>query len=357
MKWRRRVQAPAALGTVVLTVVLFILHSHVPKASKSWQHKSQPSVPSSAPSSTECLAKRERLLAELGREYEESVDPGTSKGRISCDVPCYADSKRKNRWRVYDGNNRSLTLQFTQEGPAHYPQLHSRLGSDADGLATAVPHEADVPVPYFSIEVHSIKTEPVRLSEVVSGATFVARNCHSRNNREAGVRELQKYVRVDSISGCMRNADWPVEDKKDKVSALRKYAMTLAFENENSPSHVTEKVWQALGAGVLPVYFGAPDIGAFVPEGSIVVANGFDSWESLGMSLQSILANESLYNQYHEWRYLPLSDTFIRKHLYTLTSDDCRACKLLYAQTHNLTWDHDLQDIEWPCCRCGVQPA
>ena len=346
-------QRVALFSMIFVLLLLAARHARAGLASSGrrtyhWERSSSTSA-----NLQQCLSHEREVTTQLRREIAQSIDPGASKGRITCAVPCFADHKSKNRWRVYDGRSHSLTLQFTQEGPAHYPRLHNSVAQDADGLATAVPDEADVPVPYFSLEVHRIQRENVSLGSVIKGATFVARNCNSKNDRETAVKALQSHIRVDSISHCLHNAHWPVDDKRDKDSALRKYAMTLAFENQNSWSHVTEKVWQALAAGVLPVYFGAPDIAHYVPEGSVVIANEFHSWNMLGQYLKQVLGNETLFSEYHKWRYQPLSGAFLDMHAYTLTSDDCRACKLLYSRVHKLTWNHRLQDIEWPCCSCS----
>ena len=52
---------------------------------------------------------------------------------------------------------------------------------------------------------------------------------------------------------------------KDKQVLLSKYRFTLAIENFSFPGYVTEKIFDALAAGSIPVYLGAPDIEEFVP--------------------------------------------------------------------------------------------
>lgn len=336
------------LCVLLLTVVAVSLQSHWLKS----RLRMQCSKLRNAPAASECAAHADAVRMQLWREHASAIDPGGTKGRVSCSVPCYPEKKKMHNWRVHDGNGRSLALRFTQEGPAHYPHLY-RKDRGVDALAVPQRSRADVPVPYFSLEAHSIHKPAVTLANTTKGATFVARNCHSLNNREAGVRALQQYISVYSISSCMRNAKWPSGvDAKNKLGALRQFALTLAFENQNVNGHVTEKLWQALSSGTLPVYFGAPDVAQQVPANSIVHANMFDSWDALGQHLQHLLSNETAYKQYHKWREEALPKSFLRYHAYTLSSDDCRACKLLYARSHELQWNHELQEIDWPCCQC-----
>lgn len=44
---------------------------------------------------------------------------------------------------------------------------------------------------------------------VIAGATFLARNCAAKNARVNIVMELQRYIRVDAFSKCLRNAQYP----------------------------------------------------------------------------------------------------------------------------------------------------
>ena len=74
---------------------------------------------------------------------------------------------------------------------------------------------------------------------------------------------------VDSIGRCDNNAPWPQHFCSDinklqpsaqsprcddsKGEALRRYRFYLAFENTNEQGYVTEKVYDALDAGMYPV--------------------------------------------------------------------------------------------------------
>ena len=53
-----------------------------------------------------------------------------------------------------------------------------------------------------------------------------------------------------------------------KHGVLRRYPFYLAYENSNDADYVTEKVFDALESGVLPVYYGAPNVDDFVPPGA-----------------------------------------------------------------------------------------
>ena len=56
---------------------------------------------------------------------------------------------------------------------------------------------------------------------------------------------------------------------------LRRYPFYLAFENSDETDYVSEKVFHALEAGVLPVYAGAPNVADFVPPNSVIELSSF----------------------------------------------------------------------------------
>ncbi len=71
-----------------------------------------------------------------------------------------------------------------------------------------------------------------------------------------------------------------------KLELMRGYRFNLAFENTNWPYYVTEKIWQAIRATCLPVYWGKDNsiYESFEPD-SFVDASQFESpkalWEYL----------------------------------------------------------------------------
>ena len=98
-----------------------------------------------------------------------------------------------------------------------------------------------------------------------------------------------------------------------KVKLLRTYKFTLAFENANCPYWITEKAFQPLAAGSIPVYMGAPNAREFVPNASgYIFVDDFDSPAALAAHLDRVSRSRELYLQYHAWRSYPLSPNFLQ---------------------------------------------
>ena len=100
-------------------------------------------------------------------------------------------------------------------------------------------------------------------------------------------RVLMAFLRVDSYGGCLHNSDiddtqkaaaaatpslscfgcnWPY--RKEKLELFKGYPFALSFENSNCYDYVTEKLYDVLLSGAVPIYLGAPNIEEWAPAGS-----------------------------------------------------------------------------------------
>jgi hypothetical protein len=176
--------------------------------------------------------------------------------------------------------------------------------------------ESEVPLPYFSFAEYSIQSDAVPFHEGIKGATFIARNCGSKNNREGVVKKLMETTfRVDSVSTCLRNVQpRPGLDLRDKGKLMRKYLFHLAFENQNSDDYITEKLWGSLSAGVIPIYFGAPNAKQHIPFKGVIYVDDFPSVDKLADYLNKVANDQQLYESYHAWRNEPLPQSFLDKY-------------------------------------------
>lgn len=267
-----------------------------------------------------------------------------------CDVPCRyttVDSALVDgyvyelRGRVEPRVTDKATVYMQMESEMYYP-----INTSGWTVENSYRWRSPILKPYFEwVNMKEIQVPRVSL-DAIDGVSFLARNCHSKNARERIVTGLMDLgIRVDSMSTCLHNKEKP-DVGDDKVKIMRLYKFHAAFENSNGMDYVTEKVYLALAAGTVPVYFGAPNIDLFVPHGSIIRVDDFDSLQSLSNHLKDCMKNDSLYDQYHAWRRRPLDPFFVRRFEFTKATTECRTCRWLYARRHGYTWYHDLQHFK-----------
>jgi alpha(1,3/1,4) fucosyltransferase len=68
----------------------------------------------------------------------------------------------------------------------------------------------------------------------------------------------------------------------DKFAILAKYRFAICYENaDNRQGYITEKLWDCLVAGCIPVYWGAPNISDYFPSDCYIDATRFTSRKAL----------------------------------------------------------------------------
>ena len=200
----------------------------------------------------------------------------------------------------------------------------------------------------------ALRAEP-RASERHSDALlamFVS-NCNAKNSRLAFVERLMRALpdgAVHSFGKCLHSAEVPPELRQknryqEKRAVLRKYKFALAIENVNDPDYVSEKVWDALAAGAIPVYGGAPNVKDFVPdETAIINIDDFDTPEELAEHLVQVASDPLLYDMHHEWRSWPSVHTKLRYFDQNVRGYfECKVCELIFEERRAIV-EKDLVD-------------
>eukprot|EP00026_Physarum_polycephalum_P006161 Phypoly_transcript_06202.p1 GENE.Phypoly_transcript_06202~~Phypoly_transcript_06202.p1 ORF type:complete len:603 (+),score=94.83 Phypoly_transcript_06202:168-1811(+) len=182
----------------------------------------------------------------------------------------------------------------------------------------------NTPVPWSEKDKNEVKV------------AFVASNCNMvTNSRNAYVTELQKHIKVDSLGKCMRNKNPTSNNKRDMI---KNYKFLLSFENSNCNDYVTEKVYDGMYAGVVPVYMGAPNVEDIIPfNHSIIKVSDFRSPKALAKYLLKLDKDEELYNSYLWYKKYTKEDklkTFTPSYLQVREKAKngtiCGVCNLVY---------------------------
>ena len=128
-------------------------------------------------------------------------------------------------------------------------------------------------------------------------------------------------VPVDSVGLCLRNrhagdddalpARFAMDARKArfgevlaaKRELLAAYKFVIAIENTLVPDYVSEKFFDALAAGAVPIYLGAPNIDEYAPgERAFVDARAPRSVADVADEVRAALADPARYAAYHAWR-------------------------------------------------------
>lgn len=220
----------------------------------------------------------------------------------------------------YQPNKRMLPSMYTmvesEESHVRFNKLFTNSFVHFDGNSTTSP-SASVPRIYFRGWNMSEFLLSRPFSELINGSSFVASTCHEGNTRRmTKVRQLRQFFRVDGLGKCLptrtivegvllTTGKTEQESLQLKRQALSRYKFYLAFENTNERGYVTEKIFDALLAGTIPVYLGSTvDCRALLPDPKAAIfASDLDNDMSrLASYLRYLSSNETAYEEHRAWR-------------------------------------------------------
>lgn len=211
---------------------------------------------------------------------------------------------------------------------------------------------SDVPVGYFSWAEYDIMAPVQPKTESALAAAFIS-NCGARNFRLQALEALEKAnIKIDSYGSCHRNRDGNV----DKVKTLMHYKFSLAFENSNEEDYVTEKFFQSLVAGTVPIVVGAPNIKDFAPSrSSLLHIKELNDVDSVAKTMKYLAENPAAYNESLRWKFEGPSDSFKALVDMAAVHSSCRLCIFLATKAQ----EKEEKKIEFqrrPCkCSRGLE--
>ena len=83
-------------------------------------------------------------------------------------------------------------------------------------------------------------------------------------------------------------------DYATKRTTVGGFKFALCMENFEYPGYVTEKIVDVLSAGSIPLYWGAPDIGDFIPSDVFVDLRAFANVDDLVAHLVEMDGNRGM---------------------------------------------------------------
>jgi hypothetical protein len=111
--------------------------------------------------------------------------------------------------------------------------------------------------------------------------------------------KLSKYKKVDSGGRVLNNIGGPIPGSvRGKLDFLKPYKFNLAYENEALEGYTTEKLFEAMKARCVPIYWGNPRINEEFNPRSFLNRADFDSDEALIERIKQIDEDDSLLAEY-----------------------------------------------------------
>ncbi|XP_039276966.1 alpha-(1,3)-fucosyltransferase 10 isoform X2 [Nilaparvata lugens] len=144
-------------------------------------------------------------------------------------------------------------------------------------------------------------------AQVIAPVLYIQSSCEVPSDRDSYIKELMKYIKVDSYGECLNNKKLPydIQDPATNLMSnkflhfIARYKFIIAFENAICDDYITEKLWRSLIVGSIPIYYGAPTILDWLPnKKSAILVKDFANPQSLADHLYKIMGDRIAYNSY-----------------------------------------------------------
>lgn len=221
---------------------------------------------------------------------------------------------------------------WTLECEENYPFIKSTEFMSLFDYWMSYHQGADVIHPYYEAGYPERLQQTVpRPFEQKRGICMLVSSPFNRSGRQEYLKELMEMVRIDSYGKLYNNSRLEEDNgHSSKMALYEGYKFVIAFENSCAKDYVTEKFFDPLLAGAVPVYFGAPNVDEFAPgDNCYVDVRKYETVEELATHLQACLDDPALYEQYQAWRKHPLRPSFIQKSAVQQIHPYIRLCRLI----------------------------
>jgi hypothetical protein len=208
-------------------------------------------------------------------------------------------------------------VAWSAESDQHYRRLRSDRFMSRFELSMTYRRDADVPVLYiqqYADLAASLRSRPPLKDDDRLVAAFVSSRA-DRSGRRRYMRELARCLELHSYGRYLRNRRLDVDrGRETKLDTIARYKFTLAFENSVAPDYVTEKFYDPLVAGSVPVVLGAPNVRDFAPgENCYLDIRDFDGPRALADRLRELGTQDDQYESLHAWRLAPFRTEFLEQ--------------------------------------------
>ncbi|CAI6000736.1 unnamed protein product [Closterium sp. NIES-64] len=311
--------------------------------------------------------------------------------KYPCDVPCELVGKRRPSQldaSLAGGVPRHKAVLRSMEPRGYYKSNDPAWAHRDHAVVMTVHYDSDVPVQYGSWEEYHVMRPPVNKTASALAAAFIS-NCHANNFRLEAVKELSWHMEVPSYDRCLNNMPHEPDKlpvlacyhffvereflrlkelsrhmevhsygrclnnmpyKTDKLPVLAQHLFSFAFENTCEGDYVTEKYWQCLVAGSIPVVIGAPNIANFAPSpNSYLEIKSLEDVPRVAQQMVTLAGNQTAYDEMLAWKKDGPSQAFIANMDLSAVHSSCRLCIFLADRIRRK--DLDAAKTRRPC-RC-----
>ena len=258
---------------------------------------------------TVCEGKARNCIITYDHDYLERADALLFHGRDVETAYNLGSSCLKNMRHANKAYHQKWIF-LSHETPMLSDDSSYQAYNDVFNWTATYSRLSDVYMPYGWFKQNRVdRTDSIaKMSNVDFKTGLVAwqvSNCGSKIRLDYAL-ELEKYVDLTVYGKCgamfkNNGGQCPYDQFEKCEQKLREYKFYLAFENTFCTDYVTEKYWNTINRGSVPVLMGDVNPEVLIP-GSYIDVNQFKSIKEIAEHLKFLDKNDKEYNKYFEWK-------------------------------------------------------
>jgi len=216
-----------------------------------------------------------------------------------------------------------LWALFNEESPKNSYLLTHNVSATVFNFSATYKRNSDFPLTlqHYPSKSYLLDQIPVSIieknkyrKEGLAPIAYLQSHCDAPSDRDAYVKELMKYIDIDSYGSCLNNKqfkntslhDTSEMHNEEVYEILSKYKFHIAFENAICDDYITEKLTRAFHLGSVPVYRGSKFVRDFAPsENSVILAEDFSSPRILAKYLKMLDKSDAAYLKHLDYKKSP----------------------------------------------------
>ena len=223
-----------------------------------------------------------------------------------------------------------IWVAWCLESDVNCPAMGRSSFMDLFDLTMTYRLDSDIPYTYLYPEYQSAMKNLAKPKS--KGINAFISSSYNKSGRVEYLKNLMEHLNIDSYGRIFNNYKIPSMDhgKSTKEALLPDYKFTIAFENSISEDYVTEKFFQPLAFGSVPIYLGAPNINDFAPgENCFINVKNYKTPQELAEYIKVLERDDALYGQYFEWKKKPYGMGYRKLMAMEHEHPFVRLCKLI----------------------------
>ena len=256
-----------------------------------------------------------------------------------------------------------LLILFSMEPPQgslRNTDLHNEVVQGFFNATITYRRDSDVYRPYGIFIEKSSKKPPkiwknitkyhkISLKNRAKDIAWIVSHCETINLREKYAQELKdlNLLNVDIFGECGDQEILTNSIENAYETLAKEYKFYLSFENSNCLDYVTEKFYNPMKFGMIPIVLGglsSQDYARIAPPNSYLHVDDFESPRELMNYLVKLSQDETLYNSYFWWRdHYEIESTFLQS--------NCNFCQFLNSKNFSSKNDYSKIGEFWSQCQ------